>query len=1267
MITILCPHCGDEFEGDDSLAGARVECPCGSKFSVPAHVSPVDSADAEVPVQRAPQPRIASRRRQRPTRQQRSHALPITIVLILLIGGCFYFFLRPEPQQKGILAETTQPEATPVEERKHEAGEVAGSVISESGRTLSPGNPVSFSFAEWKSTYGAKIEDMGEWEKRNPGPYTSYFPSSKPDGWKKWYINLGPLGVRTYMHDRTWGEASAVKEFFPKALCDKDGLLFSNFEVIDVKSGSPSEGYLKTGDLILKIDDVPLETATALLLPQKFAGLLVRGLEFHAGQLIDVAEGRGKIKLTVLRLPSGTRDRQVAQPAREWKTLRSQKLTQPFAFSVPMQAGHVGRIDFMTGDKRILGKRLSKNAISCEAKLSNGSGTSIPIDKLQGEFRIPEGNWTLSGRIESSHSGDGKILCTIETTTPAAFPPALSRYLKEIEFPIPQLGSFGSVYSPTGTKALNVNAVMTHRLVAQQLPDGSWPKAKSYSSQSFHTAMCGLALLSTGNPEYNERIKKAAHYVARSSQGKWAYVRGTRLIFLAEYYLRTRDETILPGLRQHVIDARACVFSDYTCGHSVGGPGYGGYGYTGSSSVIACGLALADKGGALGETDRVVLNRMLRRVQSLAAGGVVPYGRTGKHNTEVNEGHRGGCRTGAFVHACLMSGGARHFMNAAVKRYSTAPYGTAENGHATQTLHFFWSSMAIANCGPEAHQNNMSAYLWKFVTYREYDGFANKNNSRTEYHGGDGVIGSPHWRTAAYVILLNAHKRNLAITGAPAYRSTRLQDYPLAFFGDKAFHNHVLRNWALAEAILGGAAPGAFTSTLKTLRDLPDTEELGVQLLELLNREVPTVVRSISSIPRLRQSHRARLLQLVHGIVFESACTVDGVVEEDDEPSARNLSKQEEKAAAKAAEKKFRKDLAKGKVEAQLECSVTIQPISLASRWLKSLDQQGAAYPALEAKGTVICTDSTRQHLKAPVRIDFSTQGPPADASKRERKKLAAEQVKAFKIQMDPGDKGELTLNYNYTINGVPLSYTETLPLPTPVMRGWLPNHCKVWVPGVVAEDYHSGQYCIRVLLRTGEVVACERRNLEIPGDYLLAGTPCQFLISPGSAWGHNLHEVRILNPKYRSARPLQTTVAGSRFTGPPESLTDYDVGKGIAVGDMNADVTVEQAFADPVAVDSVFVSVVTTDLLKKNDFSVDIEAWTNNKWQPIAAIPSLGKGFGRTKRADQLKKIVTATSDRFRFRVKATGAKGLRINELRLHKALSLAQEQKLMSKSTW
>ena len=60
---------------------------------------------------------------------------------------------------------------------------------------------------------------------------------------------------------------------------------------------------MQIGDLILQMDGQDLKEAQLTYLGTPLGYKDSRGLDIGAGQMIDKAEGRGKIKLTVLRVP----------------------------------------------------------------------------------------------------------------------------------------------------------------------------------------------------------------------------------------------------------------------------------------------------------------------------------------------------------------------------------------------------------------------------------------------------------------------------------------------------------------------------------------------------------------------------------------------------------------------------------------------------------------------------------------------------------------------------------------------------------------------------------------------------------------------------------------------------------------------------------------------------------------------------------------------------------------------------------------------------
>ena len=213
----------------------------------------------------------------------------------------------------------------------------------------------------------------------------------------------------------------------------------------------------------------------------------------------------------------------------------------------------------------------------------------------------------------------------------------------------------------------------------------------------------------------------------------------------------------------------------------------------------------------------------------------------------------------------LIRGGAPLFVDNAIQRYSSSPFGSAENGHATQTLHFVWGCLAVANSDSNAHLEHLSDYLWKFTTLRDHNGFINRNNYRVEYHNGDGVIGEPYWRTAGYLLVMNAHRKNLAITGDAKYRRES-RDIPVTYHRDVAGKNQLLRSWSIVEAHLGELAPKSLVEGIDALEALPEGERLGLRLqlvwptdLQLAagNSQLPLPLQALS--PRILLSPCSQL------------------------------------------------------------------------------------------------------------------------------------------------------------------------------------------------------------------------------------------------------------------------------------------------------------------------------------------------------------------------------------------------------------------------
>ncbi len=965
----------------------------------------------------------------------------------------------------------------------------------------------------WQASYGAKV-DIKEWRGRNGMCYGSYFPHSKPDGAKKWIVTLGPLGVRTWMHDLAWRSYSAFRALYPPCLVDGGGLIHNALEVRTVHAGGPADGHLQVGDLILEMEGEPLRSAQSTYPDREILARDTRGLEMHAGQLIDAAEGRGRIRMKIIRPPStNPNDTDAELPRREilrfpsqraWrqlagKVMKSRKDTAvPLELNVPIQdcysfrlvatdggngrnydGMHFDGVRLRHADGRVLALHELRRTVS-----NNGYGR-IRIDEEKNVWNVhapcefaflaPDGEWTLEGRMGARNIATVEL--KVETIARPQLPDGLAPYIREIEFEIPQVGSFGERFDPASPKLAATGEILAHRLLVQQQDNGSWAGVYSYARPSFYTSMCGLGLLAAADPAYEASIRRAAHYVAyEGGKDTWAYVAGTRPIFLAEYYLRTRDESILDGLREAVAHAKSFVLPDYTAGHKHH-PGYGGSGYIGGGGTISCALALAAQTPAGTDADRELLDAMLARAQELAPQGGIPYGRSQgsrAFNMAPNSG-KGWCvATGPYVIAAQIRGGPDYFLNVTRKRFTTPPYGNSGAGHATQTISFIWSCLAINGFGSDYHRQNMDTYLWQLTTYRNYDGLINGNLNRLEYHGGDGVIGYPYWQTGAYLLLLNAHKRNLAITGKPEFRADPgLWATPTVADPDKAFWKYMARSWSIAEAALGDAVPSSLATATAKLRAMPKGPELGPTLFEFVQAHAPAIAKDVAATAGPDAPQNQYCLELVLG----TGCRITA------------------------------KDAGDGK------WTVTATPFTPFTQWRSALPKDSQKGHPAEAtfavQGAVTLSDPSGKVLAKPQRLAFGQK---------------------HSVSVPQETVAELTATVTYTVAGQTVSYSR--PFAVGKRRGPEPDggYRYVWVPGAPVKD--TDPYTWRIRLPSGHVLnAAVCSSLERVRRPLLAldasgapfrfekrpalpaGMACRFLVTPGNRWQSIIRGVHFQEP----------------------------------------------------------------------------------------------------------------------------------------------------------
>lgn len=904
----------------------------------------------------------------------------------------------------------------------------------------------AFDLEAWKLQYGTALTP-GAFYSSRPGPWGDYFSSSSVDCANATFLYLGPLGIKARPFDQALSTA-AFSALYPQTLVDSSGLIQNAFGVMDAPAGSPSDGKVYPGDVILEMEDQRIKTATEMTFPFTMLAKDSRGLEIHAGQLVDAAEGRGAIKLKLLRAaltaydggtitaPATTAEVSVNVSGQDYVRLTGVSANNCLTNWInPRLEDGVGGVLYLNAQTIVqkcgyASPQMGKDATGATVydgatAVTNCIGTRA---NSMIEYAVPAGYTTLKFKVQAT--GTGSVSPSIKTrkttvaTTPAVprqydangapiLPPELAPYLETIEYSIPQIGSFGSAYDPNSEKVANYAAILAHRLASSQSADGSWPSGGGdYANAHFRTALGGLGLLATGDPAYTTHIQKAATFVANNDPGGWSYPRGTRLMFLAEYYLRTRDASILPGLQNAVEDAENNVLGDFTAGHGLN-VGYGGSGYIGATGTISTGLAIASHTPA--RVDLQKLDNMLERVQELAGGnnGGLPYsrggiGRGGFPETPSN-GQSYSCGAGGVL-ATKIRGGPQYITELFRKKFGqAAAYGDADGGHASEALTFIMGSLACQIWGDDSHKANMDRFLWRLTLKRDYSGYINLNTNRLEYHGGDGGChGGPIYDTGGYLILLNAHKHNLAITGKPEAQAQVFPNTPPTYDVDRKLYWRILNDWNMVDAALGSKMPAALQPKLAELRSMPLGSDLGARSLAFLQREALAAATAVNAIAGLTNPEKQHYCEMLLGIGHDiTVASIDSPV------PTTGLS----------------------------NYRFSLNGYTASTTW----DSWGGPTPSTEPApstlmtGSVTLTDPSGTYLAAPVTLNFA----PGNLNP------------TTTFQVPVTQQVNFTATFNYTVGGsLPVSYTRDIiinpavPFNVDSRAGDYTNVRKVWIPG---------------------------------------------------------------------------------------------------------------------------------------------------------------------------------------------------------------------------
>jgi hypothetical protein len=307
-------------------------------------------------------------------------------------------------------------------------------------------------------------------------------------------------------------------------------------------------------------------------------------------------------------------------------------------------------------------------------------------------------------------------------------------------------------------------------------------------------AINGLALMSTGKPEYLPKVRELARKIGPRTlriaphMGSWHL--GYCTLFLSEYYLLTGDEEVFPALEQYTLALAKGQGMYGTFGHGLVPPGPDGelhgsvppYGPVNATGLVAnLAIVMGRKCGVRHPVIDPAIERASNFFGYFVDKGSIPYG---EHEPWPHHENNGKNAMAAVFFAVQ---GSRPAETHYFAKMGTAAYKDRESGHTGQGFSYLWGALGANTGGPRAAAAFFNEAAWHFDLVRRsdgsftYDGGEQYGPGRTHddtYYGKSSYYGlSP---TATYVLTYSLPLKTLHITGRDANQANWLSDQDVA-------------------------------------------------------------------------------------------------------------------------------------------------------------------------------------------------------------------------------------------------------------------------------------------------------------------------------------------------------------------------------------------------------------------------------------------------------------------------------------------------------
>ncbi len=282
--------------------------------------------------------------------------------------------------------------------------------------------------------------------------------------------------------------------------------------------------------------------------------------------------------------------------------------------------------------------------------------------------------------------------------------------------------------------------------------------AKGLRRANIPTDLAALALLASGKKEHRAMLAAYVKDVGRTlGDGVWWWHYGYGDLFLAEYYLATKDKAALPILRETVLEIAAFQSPVGTWGHEhklTNGllHGYGSMNQTGLCVTIP--LVIAQKAGVGRPQIDSAIAKSAAFVRWYVGKGSIPYG---DHAPWLEHEDNGKNSMGAVLYDLLGDAEAASYFS----KMATAGFTERESGHTGNYFNLAWALMGVSRSGPNATGAYLKETGWYYDLARRWDGtFA--------HQGIPGQAGDSYrnWdATGGYLLSYGLGLKSLYITG----------------------------------------------------------------------------------------------------------------------------------------------------------------------------------------------------------------------------------------------------------------------------------------------------------------------------------------------------------------------------------------------------------------------------------------------------------------------------------------------------------------------